>query len=383
MTEHMRLGTIRGVAIGINWSVLVIFFLVVWGLAAGRFPAVYPDVPRVWHVVGALVAGVVFFVSLLAHELSHAVLATRNGLTVDGITLWMFGGIARLEGEAPDAGAELRISAVGPLVSAVLGAVFLGLAALAGTGDLTGSATIVVGVLQWLGLINVVLAVFNVMPAAPLDGGRILRAALWRWRGDRLQASINAARAGKAFGLLLIALGLFEFAFAAALGGLWLVFIGWFLFAAAGAEEQQAEIRGALADVAVRDVMSSDPLSAPPDLSVEEFLDEFVFRHRFSAYPLLDDGRLRGLVTLNRVRDVPRERRSAVTLADIACPPDDVPTARPGEPLADLLPRMSGCTDGRAIVMEDSAVVGIVSPSDIARRLEIADLSNPRDREHI
>lgn len=381
MKETIRLGEIAGVRVGVNWSVLVIFLLIAFGLAAGRFPLLFPDQPTQAYVAAGLGAAVVFLVSLLAHEISHAVVARRNGLDVEGITLWLFGGVARLGGESSDPGAEFRIAGIGPAVSLVLALAFGGLALLA---DAAGLPPLAVDAIAWLALINGILAIFNLVPAAPLDGGRILRAVLWRWRGDRLQAAITAARAGRAFGFLLVALGLAQFVFVAGLGGLWLVLIGWFLINAASAEEQHAKVRGALSDVRVAEVMTAEPEVAPSDLSVEEFLDDYLMRSRHSAFPLTGDGgRPAGLVTLNRVKEVPRGARETTRVADIACDPGEVPVAAPDEPLADLLGRMAGCADGRALVVEGGRIVGIVSPSDVARRLERAELRGPRQAEHV
>jgi Zn-dependent protease len=283
MNESLRLGTIAGVRVGINWSVLVIFALIAFSLAAGRFPLVYPDLGTATYAVAGLAAAVIFFLSLLAHEVAHAVVATRNGLEVDGITLWLFGGVARLGGEAADPGADLRIAGVGPLVSLVLAGAFFVVAVAVGGLGLPG---IVEGVFGWLAVINLALAVFNLVPAAPLDGGRILRAFLWRRRGDRLSASVTAARAGTVFGFVLIGLGLLEFAFGAGFGGLWFVLLGWFLVNAAKSEQQQARVRHALSGIRVRDVMSSDPTTAPRTLTVDDFLDSYLFAHRHSTFPL-------------------------------------------------------------------------------------------------
>ena len=380
MEESLRLGTIAGVRVGINWSVLAIFVLLAFGLASGQLPAQFPDAGTAAYVAGGVIAAVVFLLSLLTHEVSHAVVARRNGLQVDGITLWLFGGVARLSGEADSPGAELRIAGIGPLVSLVLAGVFFGLT-VAVDAAVGGVA---VGVLEWLAAINLALAVFNLVPAAPLDGGRILRAFLWRRRGDKLSAAVTSARAGKAFGFVLIGLGLLQLVLAAGFGGLWLVFIGWFLINAANAEEQFARVRGALGDVRVGDVMTSDPTVVPTGLSVADALDEYVLRNRYSAFPVTaDGGRPTGLVTLNRIKAVPPDARAGTAVGDIACPLNDVPTAGPDEPLAELLPRMSGCADGRALVLSDGRLVGIVSPTDVARTLERADLRGMRDAAHV
>lgn len=380
MREHIRLGRVAGVDVGLNYSVLAIFLLITLGLATGRFPALFPDQAQVSYWVAGLAAGMLFFVSLLTHEVSHAVVARHFGLEVDSITLWLFGGVAKLKGEAPDPAAELRIAGVGPLVSLVLAGAFwivaVGLAA-------AGLPGLVADVFVWLAVINLMLAVFNVMPAAPLDGGRILRAFLWRRRGDRTSAAITAARAGRGFGWFVVGLGIVQLLYVG-FGGLWLMLIGWFLTTAATAEEQHARIRRALADVRVADVMSHQPTTVPASLPIDRFVDDYVFRNRYSTFPLTEDGdRPAGLVTLRRIKDVPVGERATTTVRDVACGLDDIPVVEPSEPLADLLPRMAGCSDGRALVVDDGRIVGLVSPADVMRRMELADLRSPRDHHMI
>ncbi|HEX2301293.1 MAG TPA: site-2 protease family protein [Pseudonocardiaceae bacterium] len=372
MNETFRLGRIAGIQVGAHWSVLAILALVTIGLAVGWMRLAAPDSSPVAHAVAGVVTGVLFLLSLLVHEISHAVLARRNGLPVERIILWLFGGIAVLRGEPATPGADLRIAGIGPVVSLVLGAGFFGLSALASA---VAAGPLVVSALQWLAVINIVLAVFNLVPAAPLDGGRLLRAAVWRWTGDRQRAAIVAARAGRFFGIVLIGLGLAQLLLGGGFGGLWLALIGWFLVAAARAEEQHAVARQALAGIRVGEVMTPNPVTAPPALPVSDFIDQQLLSQRFSAFPLLDDQRhLAGLVTLNRIRQLPSRLRSTTSLRQVACPPEQVPVARPGEDLLELLPRMTDCTDGRAVVLDDAdRVVGIISPSDIARTVQNAD----------
>jgi Zn-dependent protease/CBS domain-containing protein len=378
MSATFRLGRIAGVPVGVNWSVLVIFALIAWGLAAERFPATYPDRPAAAYAAAGVGAAVAFFAGLLAHEVAHAVVARRNGLAVDSITLWLFGGVARLGGQAPDPGAELRIAGIGPLVSLAVGVVFGGVAAAVGLLSGTGLAF---GALAWLAGINVALAAFNVIPAAPLDGGRLLRAGLWRWRGDRTWAAVIAARAGRLFGAILIAVGLCEiFVSRIGFGGIWLVVLGWFLIGAASAEERQAQVGEMLSGVQVRDVMTPQPYAAPADISVAEFLDGYLFRHRFSSFPLVRDAQPVGLVTLSRIKQVSADDRAQVLLQEVACPMREVPTGRPDEGLTDLLGRLDGCTDGRALVLSDGQLVGIVSPSDVNRALQHAGLIGAASR---
>lgn len=376
MTESFRLGRIAGVPVGVNWSVLVILGLIAVVLAGGRLPVAAPDRPVAAYALVGVVAALAFLASLLAHEVSHAVVARRNGVDVEGITLWLFGGVARLRGEPDSPGADLRIAGIGPLVSLVLGGLFLGGAALAAVA---GAGPLVLEALTWLGFINLVLAVFNLAPAAPLDGGRVLRAAVWRWTGDRNRAARAATRAGRVFGFLLIALGLAQFLLARGIGGLWLALIGWFIVAAAGAEEAQVGQNRMLAGIRVGDVMTPDPFTASPEKSVQAFIDEDLMRHRFSTLPLVDEGgSLVGLVTLNRVRQVPAQQRASTSLRDVACAPADLPVAAADEELIELLPRMQGCSDGRAMVLDaQRRLLGIVSPSDVARAVQAAELRGP------
>ncbi|GAB3339619.1 site-2 protease family protein [Micromonospora halotolerans] len=367
MRASFRLGRIAGVPVGVNWSVLVIFLLIAWALSASQFPRAYPGHSAVAYVAAGLAAAVVFFLGLLAHEVAHAVVAKRNGIEVEGITLWLFGGVSELKGEARDPGAELRIAGVGPLVSLIIGLFFGAIAVLLAVA---GSHGLLLGALSWLAGINVLLAIFNVLPAAPLDGGRLLRAAVWKATGDRTKASVVASRAGWVLGALLIGLGLWQFLAGSGVGGLWLALIGWFLIGAAGAEERQARMGTALRGIRVADVMTPQPQTASGEMTVADFVDHYLFAYRHSALPLADEGRPVGLVTLDRVRGVPADRRAATTLAEVSCRADELVLASPDEQLNDLLARLSQCADGRALVVTDQRLVGIVSPSDISRAVQ-------------
>ncbi|MEU0150411.1 site-2 protease family protein [Micromonospora fulviviridis] len=367
MRASFRLGRIAGVPVGVNWSVLVIFLLIAWALSASQFPRAYPGHSVVAYVAAGLAAAVVFFLGLLAHEVAHAVVAKRNGIEVEGITLWLFGGVSELKGEARDPGAELRIAGVGPLVSLIIGLFFGAIAALLALAGVHG---LLLGSLSWLAGINVLLAVFNVLPAAPLDGGRLLRAAVWKATGDRTRASVVAARAGWVLGALLIGLGLWQFLAGSGVGGLWLALIGWFLIGAAGMEERQARMGSALRGIRVAEVMTPQPQTASGEMTVADFVDHYLFAYRHSALPLTEEGRPVGLVTLDRVRGIAPDRRAATTLAEVSCRAEELVLANPDEQLTDLLPRLSQCADGRALVVADQRLVGIVSPSDISRAVQ-------------
>ncbi len=373
MRASISLGRIAGIRVGINASVFLIIAILVAGLATGRLPAAFPGRSLVAYVIAAIIAAVLFLASLLAHELAHSLVARRSGVEVESIVLWLLGGVAQLKGEPKTPGADFRIAFVGPLTSFALAAIF-GLAA--GGVAWLGTAGLPFGVLAYLAATNAMLAVFNLIPAAPLDGGRVLRAALWRWRGNRQAAAVSAARAGRFVGFAMIALGVLQVVTGFGLGGIWLALIGWFVVSAATAEEQHARLDGKLADVRVGQVMTATPVVVDGNLTVAEFIARVALSQRFSTYPLVDhQGRLTGLVTLNRVRAVSPESRATTQLHDIACAPAEVPLTRPEEPIVDLIERMQGCSDGRAVVLDaDGRVIGVVSPTDVARALQMTDL---------
>jgi Zn-dependent protease/predicted transcriptional regulator len=376
LKSSLPLGRIAGVRVQVDVSAILIVVILVLSLASGRLPAVLPGRSTVAYLAAAVAAAILFLASVLAHEVAHAVLARRNGIQVESIRLWLLGGVAQLKGNPRSPGADLRIAAVGPLTSLALGVIY---GALAVGLSLAGGGGLAVAVLGYLAGVNVVLAIFNLIPAAPLDGGRVLRAVLWMiWR-DQQRAAFAAGRAGRILGYVLVGLGFFQVAYGSGFSGLWLVLIGLFVVNAAAAEEQHARLGSLLRGTVVGHVMTPNPLVADPEQTVDEFIRRIAFAHPFSSYPLTDPtGRLIGLVTTNRVRAVPVDRRATTKLREIACRPDEVPTARPDEPLADLLPRMAGCADGRAIVTdENDAVVGIVSPSDVSRTMQLASLTAP------
>ncbi|GAB3954578.1 site-2 protease family protein [Streptomyces sparsus] len=363
MKATFSLGRVAGIRIGVHWSVLAIIAVLALGLA-GRFPAAYPDRPPWQYWVTGLTAAVVFMLSLLCHEISHALVARRNGVQVDDITLWLLGGMARLKSEAPTPAAEVRIAGVGPLVSLLLGVLFGVLAGL--FGALYG-AGLVVEALAWLAGINVLLAVFNALPAAPLDGGRLLRALVWRSTGDSLRATAVAAGAGRVLGWLLIGVGLY-FVFAGpAFSGFWFVLLGLFLIAMATAEGGQAKLRELLGGVTVGQAMGRDPVTVRASLPVAEFLDHPEFRYRHSAFPVVDEeGRPVGLVSAKAAAGLPAEQRNAA-VGSVMVPIEDVPTPRPEDPLVRVLSELGGSPTQRAVVLQDGRVVGMLTTSDVSR----------------
>jgi Zn-dependent protease/CBS domain-containing protein len=376
----VRLGSVRGIRIEANWSVALIFALIAFGLATLQFPSVNPHQGALTYAIAAVLTAVAFFASLLAHELAHSLVARHYGLRVEKITLWILGGVSELSGDVPSPGAEVWIAGVGPLTSLVIGGILIGAAVgFAGTHPAAASlAGVFETGLAYLGITNVALAAFNVIPAAPLDGGRLLRAVIWWRTGDRVKATVWASRAGQVFGGAFIVGGLLAFFSTRQWTWLWFAFIGWFLIGAASAEAQQAVVTGQLRGIRVGQIMTPDPVTVPGSATVSDFLEGHLFRARHQGFPVIQQGQgVTGLVTINRIRQVPPDERDATTLAGIACPLADVATAAPDDSVADLLPRLTACADRRALVFRDGRLAGIVSPSDIARMLDRLRVSRP------
>jgi Zn-dependent protease/predicted transcriptional regulator len=369
--ESIRLGIVRGITVGVHWSVLAIAALLTWGLAGGYLPAAAPGyrAGAYWLVAGAAV--VVFFASLLGHELGHSLMALRRGVRVDRITLWLFGGVAQLRGDPPDPRAEFEIAAAGPGVSlavAAAGGIAAGLVGAVGGPDLA------VAGLAWLALVNVVLAGFNLVPAAPLDGGRLLHALVWHTTHDRMRATRVATTAGRGFGTACIAVGIIGVA-GGALAGAWLVLVGWFVLTAAGAEAAQAVLVESLAGVRVRDVMTTSPITVRADAAVSVVLEETFLRHHCSAFPVVDGGGwVVGLLTLRQVREVAAAERAHRTAAQVAHPVERVTCVGPDEPLVRVLGDSApdGAAGGRMLVLDHDHLVGIVSPNDVHRAIRDA-----------
>jgi len=367
MNENLSLGRIAGIHVGLNWSLLVVAALIAWSLATSLLPSAAPGEASSAYWTAGVISAFVFLASLLAHELAHSVVAVRRGVKVEGITLWLFGGVSRFSSDTSSPGAQALITFVGPLTSLVLGAVFY-LASVA----VGGGAALLPATLSWLGYINITLGVFNLVPAFPLDGGRLLQSLIWLRTGDRLRATRIAARIGMGFAYLLIAYGLATFLFAGSLvGGVWSVFLGWFLLSAARAEEVGGLIRQALSGIRVADVMTPNPVQAADTITVDDALHGYVLASRHSTFPTHDaGGGLSGLLTLTALKNVAPNARATTLIKDVICPLDSVAKASPTDPVTDLLGASDGCSEGRTLVVVDGRLVGIISPSDINRLLQ-------------
>jgi Zn-dependent protease/predicted transcriptional regulator len=362
-----RLGSVFGVEIRIDYSWFIIFFLILWTLIRGVFPAALPGQPPLVYVGMGLAGTLLFFASLLGHELSHSLVARSRGMPVQGITLFIFGGMARASGDFRSAEDEFVIAGVGPLSSMVIAAAFW---LLAWASVQLGLPAAIAAVASYLALINLILAVFNLFPGFPLDGGRILRSIVWKRTGDPRRATKIATTGGKIFGYLLILIGVLNLFGGNPVGGLWLLFIGWFIRFAADASYTQFVMRQSFEGVHAEDAMTPHPLTVPPDLTLQRFVDEHVLDGAHQSYPVLDDGSAVGLITLPLVRAVPKAEWSARTVADAMIPLGPELTVAPEDAMVDALDKLSGASAGRILVTRGDRLVGIISHTDVARWLD-------------
>lgn len=366
MTPSIRLGRLFGIEIGFNWSLILIFALVTWTLATAVLPVDVPHHGLFEYWIAAVAGAAVFYVCLLAHEMSHALVAKRNGVKVAGITLWLFGGVSRLEGAPPSAGAEALIAAVGPLTSFAVAAVAFGLYLA------TSSNPLIADLLSWLAVVNVALGLFNLVPAFPLDGGRLLGSLLWWRSGSRQRGVHDAVRVGRIFAYLMIAGGLLELFFGALANGIWIVFLGWFLLSAASAEEAGTTMQTLLRSVPVSAAMTSPVVTLPDWVTAEQFLQSIAPTHPFTTYPIHDAaGNLTGIVRLGDLVRIPYAQRGDTHLIQVARPIAEVPATTPKEDLAALIQRIGPALDQRVLVFDAGQLVGILSPADVARVLTV------------
>ena len=376
MKQSVRLGRVAGIPVGAHWSVAVILVIIAELLAVSVLPGAFPHQSAGLYWVVAGVAAVVFLASLLVHELAHALVARRNGVGVASITLWMLGGVAELDGDPPSAGADLRIALAGPAASLAAGLVLFGVGVAIGAA---GGPGVAVAAATWLAVMNGFLAAFNLLPGAPLDGGRVLRAVLWRHYGDRGRAERGAARAGRVLGAALIGLGIGELLAFRSFSGLWLMLIGWFLITAAAAEEKTAAAKTALAGVRVADVMTPHPELAGGWETVGEFIGRAAARSRQDAFPVVGPGGdLAGVVLASQLARVPASDRNRLRLDQVALAVPPGYLAAPDDPAGPLLTRRPLGGQVAAVVLDSGRVTGLVTVGDLQRALRWRTLAGAR-----
>ncbi|MCL5256649.1 MAG: site-2 protease family protein [Chloroflexi bacterium] len=363
MGYSIKIGKIAGIPIGIHWSWFIVFVLVLVTLAAAFFPAVTPGLSITEYWVMAFFTTLFFFGSVLGHELSHSVLAVRRGIPVQSITLFIFGGVSQISREADNPRTELVVALAGPLSSIVIGLIFLIIWFFS-----TPISIAVSSVAAYLGVINIFLALFNLIPGFPLDGGRVLRAIVWQVSGSQRRATRIAATGGRVVSYLFILAGIFEvLVLGNIIGGIWLAFIGWFLNSAAGSSYQQVALQDVLKQAEVDEVMERDFETVPPDMSVHDLVEEHVLRHGIRAFPVVSDSTLLGLITLHDVRHYPREQWPELTVGQVMTSRDKLHVATEKENLRDVVTLMDSANVNQLPVTDDGRIVGLVTRTDVVR----------------
>jgi Zn-dependent protease len=361
----LRLGRVAGIPVSAHWTLALIAWFLGFGLATSALPASVPHASTAAYWTSALIGVVLFFVSILLHELSHALTARRFGVATDGIELWLLGGMARLNRDAPSPKADGVIAAAGPLASVLLGGGFIGGA---WASDWLGAPHLLIALLGWLGVVNLIIAVFNLLPGAPLDGGRILRAVRWGWHGDRLRATNEAAQAGQVLGWAVVIVGVWMMF--NGWGGLFLPLTGAFLVLSAKGEQLAVRTEARLAGVTVNDVTWYGIAQAAADTDAETMLGQ---RGRLGAPRVVavQDGAgvLAGLVAEDQLWLVPEQQRPSTRLAQLMVPFSRVAKADPDEPLAPVLARVTPFAPF-ITVWRDGRLVGIVTKEALQRRLQ-------------
>ncbi len=375
MKSSIRLGRVFGIEVGLHYSWFLIALLITMSLSA-QFQQSHAEWGPAVIWTTALTTALLFFAALLAHELSHALLAKSRGLTTRAITLFALGGVAQIEKEPEDPKTEFLVGIVGPFTSAMIGLISLGLAWMAGWRANTSPATPLLSMLVWLGYINLMLAAFNMIPGFPLDGGRILRAVIWWSTKDGTRATQLAARAGQVVALGFIALGIFRFFAGAGFGGLWIAFIGWFLMQAAGSSYSTVTLTANLKDVRVSDVMSRDCVAVDGNLNVQTFVEDHLLRSGRRCFMVEQNGQMIGLVTPHEIKNLERPRWPYTTLYDVMRPLNEVHTVTPSTPVMEALETMGRDDVNQLPVVSGNRLEGIVSRANVLQFLQTrAELS--------
>ena len=375
MQPHLRLGRIAGIEIGIHYSWIFIAVFITLSLGA-HFAEVNPQwtIGVIWSA--AIITGLLFFVSIVVHELGHALVASARGLPVRSITLFALGGVASIEKDAADARTEFWMGIAGPLTSVGIGAICTGLAWVLGSGMNVTPADPLMAVLVWLGYINIMLAAFNMIPGFPLDGGRVLRAAVWGVTGNADRATRIAARIGEGVALLFIMFGVWQFFSGAGIGGLWIALIGWFLLDAAGAAYLHVDTLATLKGLRVRDIMADDCLRIPARTPLQIFADDYVLRTGQRCFAVEKDGQIEGLITAADLKQIDRDRWTQVTVGAVMRPLNRLHTVTPDTTVVDALQAMGREDLNQLPVVSNGRMEGMLSRSRIVQVLQArAELS--------
>ena len=368
MQSQIKLGRIFGIEIGLHYSWLIIAILIATSLAR-HFSEAHPNWQAATIWTTAIVTAFLFFAAIILHELSHAAIARLRGLPVRSITLFALGGVAQIGKEAADAKTEFWMGIAGPVTSALIGVVCVGIAWILGWTFAVEPGTPVTAMLVWLGYINFGLAVFNMVPGFPMDGGRVLRGVIWWITGNAAKATRAAAATGQVIAYGFIVLGILRFFGGAGLSGLWIAFIGWFLLSAAHASTAQAEVTETFRGVRVADLMTRDCIQVDGNTNLQTFVHEFLLRTGRRCFLVAEKGTFTGLITLNEVKDIPQERWPFTTVYDVMVPPERLRTVTPDTSVAEALEIIGRENIHQLPVVSNGRLEGMISRDQIMNQL--------------
>jgi Zn-dependent protease/CBS domain-containing protein len=376
--RKIELFSLSGFKVSLDPSWFILAVLITWSLATSYFPFSYENLSKQTYWLMGVAGALGLFVSIVLHEFAHSWVARRDGLPMKGITLFIFGGVAEMTEEPPSPEVEFRVAIAGPIASLVISAACF---AMSLAGRQLPLPVPVTAVLAYLALMNLVLVAFNAVPAFPLDGGRVLRSFLWRWKEDLRWATRVTSRIGGAFGLLLIGLGVVSVLNGNFIGGMWWFLIGIFLKGAAQSSYHRLLLRQVLEGEPVRLLMSAQPVSVDRSLSVRELVEDYVYRYHHKLFPVVDQGRLVGCITTRQIKQLPREEWERQSVGAIAEPCTDDNTVAPDEDAMKALARMGGSANSRLMVVEDGRLLGILALKDLLQffrlKLELDDFETP------
>jgi len=357
-----KIGTIMGIPIRVHFSWLIAFGLITWLLSSRYFPQATPELPFVSYWINGALAALLLFASVAFHELAHSYVAQKYRLTIESITLFIFGGVAQLKGDPPHPRAEFWVAIAGPFSSFLLSAFFFILAMNTAGGTKA--------LFAYLTKINLILGVFNLIPGFPMDGGRVLRSAIWGKKKDYFYATQKASSIGRGIALFFIFFGLFSI-FTGGPGGFWLILVGWFLYSAAQASYQQATLQETLSGIKVKDIMAKDFITLNPSISLDEAVNQYFLRYGYGGFPVIEDGKFLGIVTLKEVKNVPREDWGRVNVSAVFVPHDKKWEISPDADVIKALELMIKEDKGRIVVTERDRIIGLIMRNGIARYVQI------------
>ena len=356
-----------GIPVRIHYTLWFVFILIAWSLAVGYMPHEYPGLGVVTYWAIGIVSAIILFASILVHELSHSYIAIKNGLPIARITLFFFGGVSEITEEPQDPGLEVRMAAAGPLMSFLIAGV---LGAFWYMGGLVKAPVPVIATLGYAALINALLGAFNLLPAFPLDGGRVFRGSIWKHSKNLVGATRTATRVSEGFSLLMM-LGGFVLIFSGDfIDGIWIIVLGWFIKSGAETSLKQTLVGEALTGVSVADIMTKNVLAVPPEITVQQLVSDYFLVHHHGGYPVVKDGQVLGLVTLQCVRNVPKEKREYETVQQAMIPCERAVVVKPNMSALDTMQNMARNKVGRVLVVDDGRLVGIATREDIVRTIQ-------------